>query len=162
MPKSAVGNKHRHLAVRTAARAFTLIELLVVIAVIAIATAGVSFALRDSSQTQLDREAERLAALLEAARAQSRASGTAVRWYTTPQGFVFDGLPLNTLPSHWTLADVHAQPLDGRGAPAPALQLGPEPIIAAQQVLISTQGPPARSLRVVTDGLQPFRVQVAP
>ena len=59
---------------------FTLLELLVVVAIIAFATAGVSFALRDSSATQLEREAQRLAAILEAARAQSRGSGVAVRW----------------------------------------------------------------------------------
>src|SRR5215217_2991467 len=91
-------------AVQRACRApgFTLIELLVVIAIIAFATAGVSFAIRDGAQAQFDREAERLAALLEAARAQSRASGTAVRWRATPEGFAFDGLPLDTLPTNWT------------------------------------------------------------
>ena len=56
---------------------FTLLELLVVIAIIAVATAGVSLSLRDSSQTALEREAQRLAVLFESARAQSRASGTA-------------------------------------------------------------------------------------
>ncbi|HRN65296.1 MAG TPA: prepilin-type N-terminal cleavage/methylation domain-containing protein, partial [Alicycliphilus sp.] len=59
---------------------FTLLELLVVIAIIALATAGVGLALRDSGATALQREGERLAALLESARAQSRASGAAVRW----------------------------------------------------------------------------------
>ena len=41
-----------------------------VISIVALATAGVSMAMRDSSQTQLEREAQRLAALLESARAQ--------------------------------------------------------------------------------------------
>ena len=68
-------------------RAFTLIELLVVIAIIALATAGVGLALRDSGAAALQREGERLAALLEAARAQSRASGAAVRWRADAQGF---------------------------------------------------------------------------
>ena len=48
MPMSAAGNS---------ARGFTLIELLVVVAIIAIGSAGVSFALRDSAATQLEREA---------------------------------------------------------------------------------------------------------
>jgi general secretion pathway protein H len=48
---------------------FTLIELLVVVALIAIATASLSLALRDPAESQLRREADRLAALLEAARA---------------------------------------------------------------------------------------------
>ena len=57
---------------------FTLLELLVVISIIALATAGVGIAMRDSGQTLIEREAARLAALLESARAQSRASGTPV------------------------------------------------------------------------------------
>src|SRR4051812_46294434 len=60
---------------------FTLIELLVVVAIIAIATAGVSFAIRDSASTLLERDAQRLASLLESARAQSRSTGVAVLWY---------------------------------------------------------------------------------
>ena len=59
-------------------RGFTLLELLVVVSIIAIATAGVAFSLRDSAQTQTEREAQRLAALLESARAQSRTLGVAV------------------------------------------------------------------------------------
>ena len=55
-------------------------------------------AMRDSAQTQLEREAQRLAALLESARAQSRASGVPVRWQPTEAGFRFDGLPPENLP----------------------------------------------------------------
>ena len=151
-----------HVSFKKQRLGFTLIELLVVIAIIAFATAGVSFAIRDSSQSALDREAERLAALFEAARAQSRASGVAVRWRITTDGFAFDGLPPQTLPTHWQHPGFAALPLDGNGRTLPVLQLGPEPIIAAQQVLLSTEGPPARSLRIATDGLRPFTVQPVP
>lgn len=72
---------------------FTLLELLVVISIIAVATAGTALALRDSSSGTLEREAERLAALLEAGRAQSRASGVPVRWHSVAGGFEFVGLP---------------------------------------------------------------------
>ena len=137
---------------------FTLLELLVVIAIIALATAGVGLALRDSGQVALEREAERLAALLEAARAQSRASGVAVRWRVTPEGFVFDGLPVGTLPTRWLEPNTRAQSATADGRAADALQLGPEPIIAAQQVQLTAEGPPERSLRVATDGLRPFAV----
>jgi len=150
------------MAFRCQRRGFTLIELLVVIAIIAFATAGVSFAIRDAGQSALDREAERLAALFEAARAQSRASGVAVRWRVTDNGFVFDGLPPQALPTQWQQPGFAALPLDGNGRALPVLQLGPEPIIAAQQVLLSTEGPPARSVRVATDGLRPFTVQPVP
>jgi general secretion pathway protein H len=54
----------------------TLLELMVVIAIMGLATAGVSLAMRDTAGEQLSREAERLAALLEAGRAASRASGS--------------------------------------------------------------------------------------
>ncbi len=143
---------------------FTLLELIVVIAIVAMATAGVGLAMRDSGQASLDREAERLAALLESARAQSRASGIAVRFRTTPQGpqsFVFDGLPPGSLPGAWLSGGMSAQPIAPDGRAAVALLLGPDPIIAAQQLLLTAEGPPARTLRIATDGLRPFAV-VAP
>ncbi len=58
-------------------RGLTLLELLVVLAIIAISSAGVALAMRDNSQTQLEREAQRLIAKLEAARVQSRVAGFA-------------------------------------------------------------------------------------
>ena len=138
-------------------RGFTLLELLVVVAIIAVATAGVSLSLRDSAQTMLEREAQRLAVLFESARAQSRASGTAVIWRTTADGFRFEGLPPQALPTRWLAPETAVRGI------ATTVQLGPEPIIGAQAVeLISTGEPanqPARALRVVTDGLRPFAVQ---
>ena len=80
---------------------FTLLELLVVVAIMALATAGVGLSLRDSSQTQLEREAQRLSALLESARAQSRMTANPVRWTTTPTGFRFDGITDSELPTRW-------------------------------------------------------------
>jgi general secretion pathway protein H len=134
---------------------FTLLELLVVIAIIAIATVGVSLALRDPASERLDRDAQRLAMLLEAGRAQSRASGIPVRWLTTDAGFVFQGLPAGALPDQWLDRDTTA-----RGTAAVAvLLLGPEPIIGPQAVILSSASQPGRSLRVVTDGLRPFGVQ---
>ena len=132
-------------------RGFTLIELLVVVAIIAIASAGVVFVLRDSADTQLEREAQRLAALLESARAQSRTSGRPVQWRPVEGGFRFDGLPPNALPEHWltpTTAVVG-------GA---ALQLGPEPIIGRQQVVLASGDAASRTVRIATDGLRPFAV----
>ena len=170
MPTSAAGNSRTRqpgpvgAAPRRRRAGFTLLELLVVIAIIAMATAGVGLALRDSGQVTLDREADRLSALLESARAQSRTSGTVVFWRPTPQGprgFVFDGLPPGTLPSDWLAEGISAQPATADGRLLPALQLGPEPIIAPQQVLLTSDTLPVRTLRIATDGLRPFAV-VAP
>ena len=133
---------------------FTLIELLVVVAIIAIATAGVSFALRDTQATQLEREAQRLAALLESARAQSRASGVPVRWRVVEGGFRFDGAQPGTLPEQWLSDTTQVQ---GNAV----LVLGPEPIIGPQQVVIAASNAPGRQLRIATDGLRPFRVAAA-
>jgi general secretion pathway protein H len=127
------------------------LELLVVVAIIAVASAGVGFAMRDSGATQLEREAQRLAALLESARAQSRSSGVPVRWYVVDGGFRFDGVAPAALPEQW-LSDT-TQVL----GPA-TLQLGPEPIIGRQEVLLGSTVLPGRSLRVATDGLRPFAV----
>lgn len=132
-------------------RGFTLLELLVVVAIMAIASAGVAFALRDNSQTLLERDAARLAALFESARAQSRTSGVAVRWRPTPEGFQFEGLPDGTLPDRWLGTDTVTR-ADTR------LLLGPEPIIGRQEVLLQSASQPAQMLRVATDGVRPFAV----
>jgi general secretion pathway protein H len=132
-------------------RGFTLLELLVVVAIMAIATAGVSFALRDSAATQLDREAQRLSALLESGRAQSRSTGRPVRWLAVPGGFRFEGLTPGTLPDKW-LHDTTVV-LD-----SPAIQLGPDPLIGRQAIVLGSTEMPERSLRIATDGLRPFTV----
>ena len=134
---------------------FTLLELLVVISIIAVATAGTALALRDSSSGTLEREAERLAALLEAGRAQSRASGVPVRWHSVAGGFEFVGLTPERLPTQW-LSDSTSVRGDSQ------LLLGPEPLIAAQGITLVSREAPAIALRVATDGLRPFAVQPVP
>jgi general secretion pathway protein H len=132
---------------------FTLLELLVVVAIIAIATAGVTFALRDSSTTALEREAQRVSAILEAGRSQSRTTGLAVLWQPEAEGFTLknsaskDGDKLQP----WLTPSTIAQVSEGRAF----VLLGPEPIIAAQSVSLSLEG---RSVQISTDGLKPFRI----
>jgi general secretion pathway protein H len=135
-------------------RGFTLLELLVVVSIIAIASAGVAFSLRDSAQTQIEREAQRLAALLESARAQSRTRGVAVIWRITAQGFQFDGLPEGTLPGNW----LDKGTIVALGS---VLELGPDPIIPAQSVTLNSKLQAGVAWRVASDGLRPFSVQMA-
>lgn len=141
-------------------RGFTLLELLVVIAIIALASAAVVLSMRDDTDQPLEREALRLASLLEVARAQSRASDLPIRWRPTAQGFEFIGAAASTddaedlsRPRPWL-----AEGLTGRiesPAGAATLLLGPEPIIAPQVVQLQWGD---RRLRIGTDGFQPFAV----
>jgi general secretion pathway protein H len=139
-----------------ASHGFTLIELLVVIALIAIGTGAVSFSLRDSAQTVLERDADRLAAFFESARARSRASGMPVKWYpqttgVNPNGFVFDGLPSQTLPDKWLSPQIQV-------APNSLVILGPDPIIGPQSVQLRMRD---SQMWVSTDGLKPFAARRA-
>jgi general secretion pathway protein H len=143
---------HGAPASRVRQAGFTLIELLMVVAIMAIATAGVGLALRDTSGTALEREAQRLAVLLDAARAQSRMTANPVRWRPTATGFVFEGLAQgSTFPSAWLGPDV-------RAAVATAVVLGPEPVIGPQQIRLVSTSDPSRSLVLATDGIRPFTV----
>lgn len=151
-------------------RGFTLLELLLVLVILAVSAGVATLALRDNSATQLEREAVRLAALLEMARAESRVAGTAVRWVPVagdeprpapandgapPAGFRFAGLSrLAPLPSHWMDPRVTAE------VPPPGfLQLGPEAILPRQRVRLRLDD---QQIDISSDGLGPFEVAPLP
>jgi general secretion pathway protein H len=139
---------------------FTLLELLVVLAIVAMVTAGVGLSMRDSSQVLLERDAQRLAALLESARARSRVTGVPVRWHASVKGFSFDGLAPSELPEQWLDQDT-AVAGDSAATGAVTLLLGPEPIIGPQELVLISSTQPGRSVRLATDGVRPFAVQAA-
>jgi general secretion pathway protein H len=151
-----------------ATRGFTLIELLMVLLLIALVSGLVGLSLRDGGQASLEREAQRLAALLEAGRAEARATGVAVRFELVGAGnqaaaagqpdaqFRFVGLGPASLPGsgntpgRWLDPDVAAR-IDN----ATALRLGPEPLIGAQRITLILDG---QTRVLATDGLAPFAV----
>ena len=173
-PTSAPGSSSRSplsspadlRAIRTAG--FTLVELMVVLLLVALVSGLASLALRDGNEARLERDGQRLAALLEAGRAEARASGVAVRFElagadagaaaggagagrTSDLAFRFVGLPPGSLPDgHWLEPALQARIVGAR-----ALRLGPEPLIGAQRIVLSLGG---RELVLATDGLAPFAV----
>ena len=150
MQTSAAGSKATH-------RGFTLLELLVVLVIVALVSVGVGFSMRDASQVQLDREAERLAALLESARARSQVSGVPVRWRAQADGFRFKGLAATELPHQWLDPDTRAVNQADPVQQA-TLLLGPEPIIGPQSVVLTSRSQNDRQVRLATDGVRPFAI----
>lgn len=141
-----------------------MLELLVVLAIMALALGAAALALRDPAQVALAREGQRLAAWLEVGRATARSSGQTVRWRATATGFELAGGPQPSPPQAWLDARTTVLAVSVAGAapvPAPAgawlIMLGPEPILSAQSLLLSLEG---HNLRVASDGLSPFAVQV--
>jgi len=142
-------------------RGLTLLELLVVLAIIAISSAGVALAMRDNAQNQLERDAQRLIAKLEAARVQSRAQGLPIVWRATNSGFIIEtpvvGSGFVAQRDDWLSAGMSADMRAG----IKTITLGPEPIIPPATITLSkssgqTSGAKPMNLRIGTDGLQPF------
>ena len=74
-----------------------------------------------------------------------------VNWKSTESGFKFTGLSGGSREDRWqsegVTVDIKA-----------ALNLGPEPLIGRQEVILSLKEEPGKTVRVVTDGLRPFAV----
>jgi general secretion pathway protein H len=135
------------------ARGLTLLEMLVVLTIVAVATAGVAWALRDTDHDRLEQQAVRLQAQLEVARALARATASVVRLRWLPDGYVFEGLPENDIalqrPQRW---------MDGRitAREARAVVLGPEPMGAPWRIELSLG---AARLALASDGWSPVTVE---
>ena len=132
---------------------------MIVTALIAVTVGMATLALRDADANRLEEEGARLAALFEGARARARVEGTEVMWQPVrepgrPATFKFIGIPPEAgLPTGWLDERTQAEIIG-----APALRLGPEPVIGAQRIVLRIG---ERQLVLATDGMGPF-VVVAP
>ncbi|NBY33890.1 MAG: type II secretion system protein GspH [Betaproteobacteria bacterium] len=130
---------------------FTLLELLLVLAIIAIGSTAITLSLRDSSQTRLQMEAERLIAVLEASRAQARASNTALHWHADDKGFEVHTLPSSGKALHamvWQYQGTQATPTD--------VLINAEPIQA--RTTITLRHGSGINLTIGTDGAAAYKV----
>jgi general secretion pathway protein H len=140
-------------------RGFTLLELLVVLFIVALLAGGVAWSISQQNQHAPLREAQRLVALLEDARAQSHGTGQPVQWRAVPGGFEFPGLTEQaptgeetTRQHRWQHEDALAIVLQPPGA---TLLLGPEPLLPPQRLRLRVNG---QTVDVGTDGAQAFAV----
>ncbi|OZB47299.1 MAG: type II secretion system protein GspH [Thiomonas sp. 14-66-4] len=97
MPTSAAGSSAAMAGRGARQRGFTLVELLVVLLVMALLTGLAALALPRSGQDSMQREADRLAALLDAARQQAAARGEPLAWAPGAAGYTF----LQPSPTGW-------------------------------------------------------------
>jgi general secretion pathway protein H len=129
---------------------FTLLELLVVVGLMALASAGVGLAMSSFDGRPLEQEAQRLAAHLDAARAQAYLQGEPVRWRPDAEGYWLGGQ------RHlWQNPGVVATRLGGEDSQDQplGLSLPPEPIMAATRIALVLND---QRLELHTDGLGPF------
>jgi general secretion pathway protein H len=135
---------------------FTLIELLVVLAIIALTLSVATLALSDSDQQQLEKDAQKLQAQLEKARALSRTSGQIWYWQATPRGYRISGGSLNAeteMGGDWQLPQTQVTPSDR------PIVLGPEPVIEPTRISLSLSHKPHIHISLQTDGVAGFEIK---
>jgi len=139
---------------------FTLIELLVVVFIIAVASAVTVLSLRSTPNQQSLQNAQQVAALLDAARANARAQKVSLLWRCDETGFsVFSTTPSAAPVKHsnWQAGSAVCDPNQG--------VVGPEPITKAQVISVYSADALGKSgvdvnnaVQIATDGLGPFKL----
>jgi len=134
---------------------FTLLELLVVLALVAIGSSLVVLSMRDAPEHQLSQEADRLIAVLEAAKAQARSTSTPLRWQANEQGFSIS-----------PLVGGESQAMDwlhlGTRAEPSVWVISAEPVQAPVQLQLrqaSRTSGQSQTLTLGSDGVSAFKVQ---
>ena len=155
MPTSVLGSRRSRRS-----SGFTLIELLIVIAIVAVSSGLVALAIRDGYEARLEEEGERLAALLEMARAEARVLGTSIVWVPRRDDgneadpnvqFRFVGLSdRQPMPTRWLDAETRAQVVGAAG-----VVLGPDAILPPQRIVLMLAD---KRIELASDGLAPFAV----
>lgn len=168
MRTSAAGNKPPSPSSRPQGPGgFTLLELMLVLFIVALVGSGIAWAVGQQGRQGPLREAQRLSALLESARAVSRASGRPVLWRTVEGGFDFPGLEQaqiqagrssagenddgTTTRQTWLHEGARAEIITPSGAVV--LILGPEPVLPVQRVRLHVDGV---AIDVGSKGVQAF------
>jgi general secretion pathway protein H len=137
---------------------FTLIELLIVLVIMAVAIGGVLLSLPNNKADLLNQDAQRLVAIMEAARSQSQASGAPVKLSITKSGYVLHGIVIGgpiASAYYWKTPRLVAGLLK---KDASSITLGPDDIIGAQGISLALPTDGGMELYVATNGLAPFEV----
>ena len=132
---------------------FTLIELMVVLLVLALSSSLVVMSTRDSSQQTLEREADRLINVLEAARAQARSSSTALLWQSDARGY-----SISAVTDPQTQQQFQTWYLPGTRSEPTSWLISAEPVQSATRLTLLMEGAPNARLSVATDGAASFKV----
>jgi general secretion pathway protein H len=151
---------------RSSNAGWTLLELMVVLAIFAIAVGSVQLSMPNPAQLAVERDAKRLAAKLQTERITARAQGQRRYWLAQEQGFAWavsnglaSGLQIDKK-EPWEGAETRL----AAGYEQSQLRLGPDPVLPAQHVLLTTTGGAFSTNLwwVGTDGISPFTARPAP
>ena len=133
---------------------FTLIELMVVLLVLALSSSLVVMGTRDTSQQTLEREANRLINILEAARAKARSNSTALLWQSDARGYSISALTNPDIQQAF-----HTWYLPGTRSEPSSWVISAEPVQSAARLTLLIEGAPNARLSVATDGAASFKVK---